>query len=83
MWILLQYILAKLAFKDYLYGFFKTVIGRRVTEVLVFRIVLKIHYKSSSKYLVAEDIVRGVVKDSEIGLEAEPGVERPSNLFIS
>lgn len=73
--------LRNLAFRSLLYGPFERAI-RRVVEVLASRTVLKICYRSFSKYLVVEDIVNDIAKDVMGSSGAEPKVKDSFNLSI-
>lgn len=52
---------------------------KKNTELLDFRIILRICYMSSFMYLAIKDIVEGRIRDFGVGLRAKD----PSNLFIS
>lgn len=75
--------MGNLAFKSCLYGPFRSAIEGRTIGVLAFRTILKICYRSSSKYLVAKNIMKSAIKGFEVRLEAELGTEGSSNLSIS
>lgn len=58
--------LENLAFRGFSCGPLKGVIG---VKILASRIVLRIYYKSSTKYLATEDVAEGIAKGSRLGAE--------------
>lgn len=63
--------LKNLAFKDLSHESLRGAI--KVVGILVFRIILRIYYKSCSKYLAMKNIARSIAEDS--GLRAKPKVK--------
>lgn len=68
-----------LLFKNLFHQPLKGTIG--AVEVLASRTILRIHCRSSFKYLAIEDVVKNAAKGSE--LEIKPRAESSCNLFIS
>lgn len=73
--------LRNLVFKNLLYSLSEKAI-KGITEVLAFIIVLKIHCRSSSKYLVIKEVVKDSEEELKVGSRVRSGVEGFSNLFI-
>lgn len=78
MWVFFQYMLRNLAVKSLSHRPLTRAI--RVVGVLASKTILKIYYRSSSKYLVIENIARDIA--GSLGLIVELGAKNLSNSFI-